>query len=200
MTNGRYPLSGAAAGAASAFAFAAIHQLFIMDIWFSLVPMMIAGAICGLSLAWTYGLLFEHPSLGSWLRYNAAFVILLALLAVASLLFYEPITTIPVLIAAKEPPIALFRGAMPLTIGFTLGAAALLSLSWGRTLLKFSSILVTCTIVVLLLGLNVSAIGFVELPSGTAYLIVELFGLILALASVYAAGVLLLERRTLLRR
>jgi len=159
VTKGRFPLSGAAAGAVSAVVFAAIHHLFIMDIWFALIPMMIAGAICGLSLAWTYGLLFDIPSQGSWLRYNAVFVILLALLAVASLLAYEPITTIPVLIAAKEPPRELFRRAMPLTIGFTLGTAAVLGLWWGRTLLKFGSILVTCAIVVLLLGLNVSTIA-----------------------------------------
>lgn len=195
----RFLLSGAVAGAVSAAAFAALHQFLITNIWFSIIPMMIAGALCGLSLAGTYRLLFSPFSLSTWLKYNTVFVALLGLLAIASLLIYEPITTIPALLAANRPPRELFRRAMPLTVVFTLGSAVLISLRWGRTLPKLGSVLLTCTILILLLGLNVSAIGLVQLPSGTTYLVAELFGFILALDLVYGAGVFWLERRSLLR-
>ena len=109
MTAWRFSLSGALAGAASALVFAAIHQLLINNIWFALIPMMIAGALRGLSLAWTYRLLFRSPSLPTWLAYNAGFVGLLILLGLVSFLIYDPITTIPVLIAAGKPPQELFR-------------------------------------------------------------------------------------------
>jgi hypothetical protein len=76
----RYLLSGPLAGALSAVSFALIHALFISNIWFSVVPMMVAGALCGLGIAWSYRVVVRRPSLGSWLRYNALFVAMLALL------------------------------------------------------------------------------------------------------------------------
>jgi Mg2+/citrate symporter len=60
--NGRFLLSGVIAGAASTLVFTAIHHLFISNIWFSLLPMLIAGALCGLCLAWSYGRLFRPRS------------------------------------------------------------------------------------------------------------------------------------------
>ena len=120
-----YIRSGAVAGAVSAFAFAIIHHLFISDIWFSLIMMMVAGAVCGLCIGWTYGLLFEAPSTGSWVRYNMLYVVMFVLLGAASVLVYEPVTTIAALIEANEPPDALFRQALPMTVGFTLAMAIL---------------------------------------------------------------------------
>jgi hypothetical protein len=194
----RFLVSGAVAGAGSAFAFAALHRLLISDIWFSLIPMMVAGALCGLSVAWTYGMLFNRPSAATWVMYNVVYVVLFVLLGVASVMIYDPITTISALMAANEPPRQLIRRAMPLTLAFTLGSAIVIALLWGRTLLKLGAVLLTCTLLVAFLGLNVSVIGLVELPSGTAYLVAELFGLILAINLVYVAVFLLLERRALL--
>lgn len=56
----------------------------------------------------------------------------------------------------------------------------------GRTLRHFLVVLLTCTVLVLLLGLNVSAIGLVEIPSSALFVVAELFGLIVALNAVYA--------------
>ena len=50
---------------------------------------------------------------------------------------------------------------------------------------------------VLLLGLNVSAIGLVTIPRGSLYLVLEMFGLILALNVVYVAVFFVLERKSL---
>lgn len=43
----RIVISGAFAGAVSAFVFAIIHAVFISDIWFSAPAMMVTGALCG---------------------------------------------------------------------------------------------------------------------------------------------------------
>jgi hypothetical protein len=193
-----YIRSGAVAGALSAFAFAIIHDVFISDIWFSLVLMMVAAAVCGVCLGWSYGLLVQAPSTRSWLRYNALYVGMFVLLGAASVLVFEPVTTIAALVVANEPPDELIRQAMPMTVVFTLATAALLSLLYGRSWTHFGAILLTCTVLVLALGLNVSVIGLVYIPRGSLYLVAELFGLILAINVVYVAAFIALERKSLL--
>jgi hypothetical protein len=195
-----YVRSGAVAGALSAFVFAIIHYVFISDIWFSLILMMVAGAVCGVCVGWSYGLLVEAPSTGSWLRYNVLYVALFVLLGAASVLVYEPVTTIATLIEANEPPGELFGQAMPMTVAFTLASAVLLSLLYRRSWSRFAAILLTCVVLVLLLGLNVSVIGLVAIPRGSLHLVAELFGLILALNAVYVAVFMALERKSLVGR
>jgi hypothetical protein len=189
--------SGAVAGALSAVAFAIIHDVFISDIWFSLIMMMVAAAVCGVCIGWSYGLLVEAPSTGSWLGYNVLYVARFVLLGAASVLVFEPVTTIAALVAANEPPGELIRQAMPMTVVFTLASAALLSLLYGRSWSRFGAILLTCIVLVLLLGLNVSVIGLVAIPRGSLYLVAELFGLILAINVVYVAVFIALERQSL---
>jgi hypothetical protein len=192
-----YTRSGAVAGAVSAFVFAIIHDLFISDIWFSLLMMMVAGAVCGLCVGWTYALLFKAPSTASWLQYNMLYVAMFVLLGALSVLVYEPVATVAALVAANEPPDELIRQAMPMTILFTLATATLVSLLYAQRWLHFLAILLTCTVLVLLLGLNVSAIGLVYFPSGSVYLVLEMFGLILAINLVYVALFVALERKSL---
>ena len=64
--------SGTLAGAISAFVFTVVHYVTISDIWFSLPG---------------YALLLRPPSLGSWSRYNLAYLVMFALLGVASVAF-----------------------------------------------------------------------------------------------------------------
>lgn len=192
--------SGALAGAVSAFAFTVLHHVLISDIWFALVPMLIAGAVCGLCLAWSHGRLYRPPSVASWVGYNGAYVVLLALLGVVSIMVFEPITTIPELIAANGPPEALIAQAMPLTIAFTLASAALIGLRRGRNAIDVASVLVTCAALVVLLGLNVSTLGLVHLPAGALSLVAQMFGLILVLDLVFVIVFLLLERQRFMDR
>jgi len=193
----RYVRSGVVAGAVSALAFAVIHYLFISNIWFSLIIMLPAGALCGGCVGWSYGLMFEMPSIGSWLRYNMVYVLMLVLLGAVSVLVFEPIATVAALMAANEPPGELIGQAMPMTIIFTLAAAILLSWRYGRNWLHYSAILLTCIVLVLLLGLNVSVIGLVYIPGNSLYLIAELFGLILVINFFYVAAFIALERKSL---
>lgn len=190
-----YLLSGAVAGAVSAVVFALIHHLLISDIWFSVLPMMIAGAICGLAVGWTYGLLFRVPTKTSWVGYNLLYVAMFGLLGATSMLVYEPVTTMAAVIAANAPPNDLFAQAMPLTVVFAVAMSLLVTLLYGRSWRHFVAILLTCVILVLLLGMNVSAIGLVYIPSGSAYLIAELFGLIVVLNLVYVVVFIAIERK-----
>jgi hypothetical protein len=115
-------------------------------------------------------------------------------------LVFEPVTTIAALVVANEPPDELIRRAMPMTVLFTLATATLVSLLYGQRWQHFLAIFLTCTLLVLLLGLNVSAIGLVYVPSGSVYLIVEMFLLILAINLVFVAAFIALERKSLVRR
>jgi hypothetical protein len=196
MNTIRFIRTGIIAGAISAFCFALIHDLFISDIWFSLPIMLAAGGVCGLCLGWTYGLLFENPSIQSWVQYNALYVGMFALLGGVSVLVFEPVTTIAALVVANAPPDDLFRQAMPLTIVFTLLMAAAIGRLYARKWSHYAAILLTCSVLVLLLGLNVSVIGLVSIPRSSLYLIVELMGLIVALNVAFAIAFAVLERRT----
>lgn len=193
-----YVRSGAVAGAVSAFAFAVIHHLLISNIWFSLIIMLPAGVLCGGCVGWSYGLMFETPSMGSWLRYNLHYVAMFVLLGMVSVLVFEPITTAAALMVANEPPDELIGQAMPMTIIFTLAATILLSWRYGRSWLHYGAILLTCTLLVLLLGLNVSVIGLVSIPGNSLYLIAEMFGLILAINAFYVVAFVVLERKSLI--
>lgn len=180
---------GAAAGAVAAFVFALVHALWITDIWFSLGPMMAAGAACGAMIGWSYGLIFE-PSIRTWLGYNAAYVIALAILGLISVLVFEPRTTMAELLRLSGPPTDLIGDALPLTIGFTLGTTVLLSILFARRVTAFLAILATTTVLVVLLGLDVSVIGMIRIPTASTYLVAELAGLILVLAGSFATMVI----------
>jgi len=198
QTVGNCVRSGAIAGALSALSFAVIHYIFISDIWFSLIMMMIAGALCGMCIGWSYALLVKIPTIGSWWRYNMLYVALLALLGATSILVFEPTTTMAALIAANAPPDQLIGQALPLTAVFTLLAAILISLMYRSSWRHFGVVLLNCVVLILLLGLNVSVLGFVTIPRGSLYLVMEFFGLILAINVIYSALFTALERKRLL--
>lgn len=181
-----YVIKGAVAGVVSTLAFAAVHAAFISDIWHSAGPMSVAGAICGASVAGSFRVLRDHPSLRAWLLYNGAFVNLFVLLGAASVMLYEPVTTIPALVAADAPPTHLFGTVTPLMAAFTLGGAALITLASGGRWPHFGPVVLTVALLMLMLGSNVSVMGLVEIPGSSAYVVAELFGLIGAIAFVYA--------------
>jgi hypothetical protein len=197
-SNGRFALSGAFAGVVSTLIFTIIHDIFISDIWFSLVMMLVAGAVCGACLGWSYGLLVKAPSLRSWLAYNLLYDGMFVLLGLVSALIFQPVMPMAALITANEPPGALIAQAMPVTAAFTLLMAVIISLIYGFSRSRFGAILLTCAVLVLLLGLNVSVVGLVSIPRGSWVLVMEMFALILTLNVVYALVFAGLERRNLL--
>jgi len=190
-------ISGATAGAASALAFTAIHDIFISDIWFAAIFMMVAGALCGLCISWSHGLVVDKPSIGSWLGYNLLYVAMLMLLGAASVLVFEPTVSMASLMALSGPPDALIRQALPMTLAFTLASSVAISLLYGRSWRCFGAILLTSSVLVLLLGLNVSVLGLVSIPRGSLYLVAEFLGLIVVLNVVFVAVFIGLEGRNM---
>ncbi len=189
--------SGAVAGTGATVAFALIHAILISDIWFMLPIMVPAGAACGLCIAWSYGLMIKTPSVGSWFAYNTVYVAMFFLLGAASMLAFDPVTTAAVLTEANEPVGDVIMSAMPMTVVFTLVAAVVVGLLFGRKRSHYLVALLACTVLVVFLGLNVSVIGLVAFPSGSVYLVAELLGLIAALGLAFAVMFAALEREPL---
>jgi hypothetical protein len=186
--------SGALAGAASALGFTALHQLLINPIWFALPPMLLAGAVCGMCLAWSYSLAVPAPSVGSWVRYNLFYLLMFVALGLTSLIAFEPVTTIAALLQAKEPPRALIGRALPVSGLFSLATAALLCVLYRPGWRGAAGLLLTTGVLVLLLGLNISILGLVGVPRAALGVLVEVLALLMALAASYVGVVLGLNR------
>lgn len=197
--NGRFLLSGIFAGAIATVVFTVVHGMFISNIWPMLLVMLVAGTLCGASISWSFGLLVTRPSLRSWLVYNLILDGMLILLGLVSVLIFEPVTTIAALSAAGGLPIRLLEQAMPLTVVFTLLMTLAITLLYGRGWKKFRAVLLTSVMLVLLLGHNVFILGLIDIPRGSVYLVLEMFGLILLLNGIYAASFIALERKNLPR-
>ena len=91
------------------------------------------------------------------------------------------------LIVADEPPVALIMDGLPMTVILSLAASVAITAMWGRQWSRFFAVLLTLTVLVVTLGLNISILGFVEIPSTSLYLVAELLGLVLMLDVVYLA-------------
>jgi hypothetical protein len=191
---GRFVGAGALAGAVSTLVFTLLHQLLISSIWFALPIMLLAGALCGACLAWSYALVVRAPTLGSWWRYNLLFLAMFVALGIVSLAAFEPVTTIAALLQSAEPPRQLIGRALPFTGLFTLAAAALLGILYRPGWLGAVAILITTSVLILLLGLNISILGLVAVPRAALGVLVEVFALLAALFGVFAALVPALSR------
>src|SRR6185295_18224024 len=142
----------------------ALHQLLINPIWFALPAMLVAGAVCGTCLTWSYSLAVPAPTVGSWVQYNLFYLIMFIALGLISLIAFEPMTTIAALLQTKEPPRALIGRALPVSGLFTLATAALLTVLYRPGWRGAASLLLTTGVMVLLLGLNISILGLVGVP------------------------------------
>ncbi len=186
--------AGALAGSFSAFVFTAIHQLLISSIWFAFPIMLLAGALCGTCIAWSYMLVTATPTARSWLEYNLLYLVMFVALGVTSLAAFRPVTTIAALLAAHEPPNALIGRALPVTGLFTLAAATLLVIRYRPGWRRAGGVFVTTAVLVALLGLNISILGFVAMPRSELGVLLEVFLLLLAIFGVNAAAVMALGR------
>ncbi len=145
-------------------------------------------------LAWSYALVIATPTARSWLQYNLFYLVMFVALGVTSLAAFRPVTTIAALLAANEPPRELIGRAFPVTFLFTLAAAVLLIIRYRPDWRGAGGILVTTTVLVVLLGLNISILGFVAVPRSDLGVLLEVFLLLLAILGVYAAAVMALGR------
>lgn len=195
--NSRFILFGAIPGIISTLLFTIIHHIFISDIWFSISMMLVAGVVCGACVAWCYFLLNSKKSIWGWIRYNLLFEKLLMLLGLVSGLVFEPGTTVAAAIAANVPPIALIKQALPLTAVYNLLISMIIHQFYGKKWKQFGIIFLTCLIIVVLLGLNISVIGLESFTGSLIFLIIKLFLLILFINASYVLAFLLFEKSKL---
>lgn len=191
---------GALAGAASALVFTFVHQLTISNIWAMLGPMVVAGALCGLCIAWTYGRFFGSYTIGTWVGYNAIYLAMFAALAAVSVVVFEPVTTMAALINRGGPVDDLIGQALPFTGGFTLVTAGGLGVMLARTPSDYLRFLLTVTTLMLFLGLNVSVLGLVDFGGSSLAPVVAFFALIVLLDAVFVVCFAVLRRANRLAR
>lgn len=195
-----YVRSGAFAGALSALVFTLVHDLLISDIWAMTAPMVVAGAVTGLCLGWTYGIVAADPSVTGWLAFNGVYLLLLAGLGATSVAVFEPVTTVEAIIARGGPVDDLIGQAFPMTAAFTVVGALAVASIFGRRRSAIGPVVLTTLVLVVTLGLNVSVIGLVEISGTEWFLVGELLGLTALLAIVFAGAFMALEWRRLPRR
>lgn len=186
---------GAAAGAISTTVFTALHHVFISPIWWMFPVMLVAGAACGACLVWCFSELVDEPSLKSWVGYVVLFTVMFGLLAVTSVVIYEPIITMTEMLDST--------GGNPIPIRETIGLMTVFTLAWSGGLVwlyrkgwrEFGIALAATTVLMLFLGFNVSTVGLVEFPTEARALMASFFGYIIALGLVFGAAFALLPRR-----
>jgi len=113
-------LFGALAGVIATLLFTAIHAVLILGIWDMLVPMSLSGALCGVSIAWSYSRAVEIPSVTNWITMNGAYIATIVALGAVSILWFEPTWTFAELSVAGAPLGELFSRAAPLMVAFTV--------------------------------------------------------------------------------
>jgi len=192
---GSFAFTGALSGFVSTFLFTVVHQIFISNIWFSFVFMAVAGILSGFLIAMGFGILFRSYTSYSWFSYNSIYLVMFLLLALFSVIVFEPVTTMGELLQANGPPDDLIRKAFPMTILFTIAFAVIISVLYAKKLLQVLMVVITCAELMLVLGLNVSVIGLVDIPRTGFHLIMELFGLILLILFMNAIIFRILERK-----
>lgn len=124
----------------SVLTFTWVHDLFISDIWGMLPMMGVAGVACGVSLAWSYSAVVQVPAPGSWIAYVGAFTVMSCLLAVASVVVFDPVTTMAAVVAAGGPIDDLFGQALPLSIGFAVVFPIVLIRLFGKRWSSFGPV------------------------------------------------------------
>lgn len=189
---------GAIAGAVSALVFTVVHQLTISPIWFAFVPMLLAGALCGTGIASTFAHLVRDQTLGSWLVFNLVHLGMIAGLMATSLVVFEPVTTMAEVVNAGGPVDHLIVRALPMTVAFIVITTAGMGVVLARRRSDYLRILGSVTALVVLLGLNVSVIGLVDMAGGSLRPLVVFFALIVLLDVAYAAVFAVLQRELLL--
>lgn len=187
------PTVGAVAGILTTLAFVFIHEVFIMDIWFTIAPMLISGALCGLALAWSYRAAVGRRSVRRWFGWNGGFVVLLGALGVSSYLIFEPSYSMAELLVADDPLGDVLPPAVPLLgVAVVVGTLAMWALS-GRKRAGLAPILITQVLIVLLVGHNLAILGMVDM-SGAAPRMVGEFALLIAfLAGGFAVAAIVVQ-------
>lgn len=181
---------GAVVGGLTVVGFTVVHDIWISDIWFNLGPMILAGAISGFCVVWSYNTSAKQHSERRWIAYNALNAGLLVSLGAVSLILLEPRFTMAEAMVMDDPLAELLPPAVPLMVAAMIVGTAIVWAVIGRRVSSLIPVFVTQVVLVFLIGHNLAILGLVEL-SGTVYrALTEFIGLTVFLAAVFAGGVM----------
>jgi hypothetical protein len=182
----RSPLLGAVAGVIATLAFTVLHDLWISDIWATLAPMLIAGALSGLCLAWSYSTVPGRESAARWLGYNTFHVVLLLALGGVSLAVLDPILSMADLMASPDPLGDVLPRALPLMAAASVVGTVLVWLTYGRSRRSLAPMLLTQLLLVFFIGHNLAILGLVDIPADERIRLVSFVGVTVFLGASFA--------------
>lgn len=189
---------GALTGVVVVFGFAIFHNVFILDIWWNIGPMLFSGAVCGFSVVWSYRRAVAEHSTRSWFRYAGLYAAEMVALGAVSFAVLQPRFTMAEAMVMDDGMAELVPPAMPLMVGAMVVGTILFWLYYGRRRGALVPILVTQVLLVFLLGHQLAFLGLVEPTSPLIVVFVEFAVIPVVIAGAFGFGVMwstvLLER------
>ncbi|MDX1658968.1 MAG: hypothetical protein R3343_09130 [Nitriliruptorales bacterium] len=180
--------AGAASGALVVFGFAVIHDLFIVDIWFNIGPMLFAGALCGATLVWAYNAAVVDHTSGRWFGYVAICGGLMVALGGLSLMVLSPRFTIAELTDNDDALALLLGPSWWLMVVAAGGGTVLLWWRYGRRSSAILPLLVSQSLLAFFVGHNFATLGLVEMSSQLLIGFAEFIGLTVFLGLGFAGA------------
>lgn len=181
---------GALTGLVVVLGFTVFHNVFIVDIWWNVGPMLFAGAVCGFSVVWSYRRAVTDHSTRAWFRYAGLYAAEIVALGVVSLAVLRPRFTMAEAMVMDDAMADLTPPALPLMVGAMLVGTILLWLYYGRRLGTMMPFLVTQVLLVFLLGHQLAFLGLVESSSTLIAFFGEFALIALGVAGAFSLGVM----------
>jgi hypothetical protein len=182
--------AGAVSGIVVVLGFTVAHGIFISDIWFNLGPMLFAGALCGLCLAWSYGKGVADHSTSAWFRYVGLYAGEMIVLGAVSMALLSPRFTMAELMVADDAFERLLPPSMPLMIGAMVAGTMLVWAVSGRRWGAMLPILATQVLLVFLVGHQFAFLGLVESSSALLWIFGEFTLFTIGLVMMFGLGVM----------
>ena len=180
----------AGAGALVVLAFTVVHDWLISDIWFNVGPMVVAGALSGLAIGWSYRSGVRHHSTAAWFGYSALLSAELIALGAVSLAVLEPRFTMAELLVRDDAFALLVAPSMPLIVATMLVGTVAFWLLSGRRTHTVVPIILTQVLLVFLLGHQFAFLGLVESTSQLLVALLQFTVITLVMAAAYSGAVM----------
>jgi hypothetical protein len=181
---------GALSGVVVVLGFTVVHYLLISDIWFNVGPMLLAGALCGFCVAWSYEKVVADHSSAAWFRYAGLYAAEMIVLGAVSLMVLRPRFTMAELLVADDAFERLMKPSMPLMVAAMVVGTILIWLYCGRRRAALAPILATQVLLVFLLGHQFAFLGLVE-SSSALWLVFGEFALFtVGITAAFCIGVM----------
>ncbi len=181
---------GTLIGVVVVFGFTILHDLFIVDIWWNIGPMLGAGAVCGFSVVWSYRRTVAKHSTAAWIRYTGLYAAEMIVLGFVSLSVLQPRFTMAEAMVMDDAMAELTPPALPLMTGVVFVGTSLFWLYYGRRRRALVPLLITQVLLVFLLGHQLAFLGVVESSSPMIAFFGEFALIAVGIAGAFSSGVL----------